>query len=238
MCDSSTHAEHYSEVESVSLVSLIRTHDSTAWQKHLETDPCPWADMAPHCALANMTRIKRIPPAFVFKLDWSTDAPANKIKAEKAFLDAIIMARLVHMKAGGKDLWLQIFNKYFQPDNQDALERVFAYISGAKHTDPNDETSPWDDGNDTGSDDFARMSIVNTPFPPENTDCEANPTELAWLEPLPNSGALLRICPRGFKFPLRDETTCEDVGDKVSGKMSSLGGVILHEMTYVLSFRP
>jgi hypothetical protein len=59
---------------------------------------------------------------------------------------------------------------------------------------------------------------------------------LAWLDTIekcePNR-AVMRIRLRAFEYPLDRESQCKDLDQEVSGKMSTLGGVILHEFTYV-----
>ncbi|KAL1639166.1 hypothetical protein SLS58_008253 [Diplodia intermedia] len=44
--------------------------------------------------------------------------------------------------------------------------------------------------------------------------------------------AALIFCPKAYQFPLLSEMSCDDLGDKVSGRMSSFAGILLHELTH------
>jgi hypothetical protein len=161
------------------------------------------------------------------------DAAANLEKAQRAYAEAVLMARNVHTKVDGAGKWDTIFKNYFQPDDQSNVERVFAGISGVTDDKP--------DGDEDGSDYFERIIMINFKFDNSGDDCEDKPDRLlAWLENIqggePNR-AVVRICPRAFQYPLRDGTKCEDLDEEVSGKMSTLGGVFLHEVTLVHPFQ-
>lgn len=72
-------------------------------------------------------------------------------------------------------------------------------------------------------------------------DCAAalkeNPRTLAILVPDQETWktAKIVICPKGWEYPDLDDINCDDLGDTVTGKMSSLGGIVLYEMMH---FRP
>jgi len=137
------------------------------------------------------------------------------------------MARHMHLKLDNNQKWDTIFNNYFQPNDKSKVEAVFQAIAGATDED-------WD-GDTDGSDFFGGLIIINfNPNPDDiGNNCEGNPDKLlGWLSNIvigePNR-AVMRICPRAFQYPLGDGTKCEDLDEKVSGKMSSLGGVFLHK---------
>jgi hypothetical protein len=174
----------------------------------------------------NLPSMKRSAPNFSQWDMKQPDAAANLEKAQRAWAEAVAMARIVHMKVdAGK--WDTIFKNYFRPSDQPSVERVFAGIAGSTKEKP--------DGDADGSDYFERIIMINFKLDNNGDDCEDNPDKLlAWLDNIkggePNR-AVLRFCPRAFKYPLRDGTKCEDLDKEVSGKMSSLGGIFLHEVT-------
>jgi hypothetical protein len=155
------------------------------------------------------------------------DAAANLAKAKSAWAEAVLMARFIVTKVDGAGKWDTIYKNYFRPNDKSTVERVFAAIAGVTKDKP--------DGDADGSDYFERITMINFKLDGRGDDCEDNPdTLLAWLDNLkvgePNR-AVLRICPRTFAYPSRDGTKCEDLDEEVSGKMSFLAGVFLHEAT-------
>jgi hypothetical protein len=175
----------------------------------------------------NRTSIKRSVPNFS---QWDMnqpDAAVNLDKARRAWAEGVAMALLVHKKADGAGKWETIFENYFRPNDKATVEKVFAAIAGATKNNP--------DGDSHGSGYFERIVFINFQFDHSGNDCEDNPDKMvAWLDNIkfgePNK-AVMRFCPKAFRYPLRDGTKCEDLDDEVSGKMSSLGGIFLHEAT-------
>lgn len=178
------------------------------------------------CQALILSRVKR--SLFDFS-QWDNNQPnaaAHKEKLTKGFQDAIELARRVHKKEdAGK--WDAIYKNYFQGDDQPNVEDVFRGIVGGTDDQP--------DGKPDGSSYFERVVVINFKFDDSDTECENNDKVLGWFENLvqgePNRG-VMRICPKALdNYPLQDGTKCEDLDAEVSGKMSTLGGVILHEMT-------
>ncbi|KAF2649079.1 hypothetical protein K491DRAFT_735734 [Lophiostoma macrostomum CBS 122681] len=186
---------------------------------------------APSSGLAERADItKRLAPSFG---QWNTNIDNLKHKAQAAFYDAIILARTVHTKPN-TEKWDKIFPKYFQLSEKVGVEKIFATISGAKKKMPNNPYNGLDDGVYDGSDLFKKVTVVNSPVLPER-ECEAPNYEdrmLAWLQNMDEDRAVIRFCPRGLKYPTQDETKCSDLDNEVSGKMSTIGGIMLHEMTH------
>ncbi|KAF2122049.1 hypothetical protein BDV96DRAFT_136833 [Lophiotrema nucula] len=124
--------------------------------------------------------------------------------------------------------WDAVFDNYFNPDDLANVEQVFQYVSDARDDDP--------DGDADGSEYFSGIQVINFPAG-KGEECEDNPNLLAWLEPIeadPPNRAVMRICDKAFKYPdvESNDSGCAALGDNVSGKMSTLGGIVLHEMMH------
>lgn len=165
-----------------------------------------------------ITRTKRLVPIFA---NWDTKLPnadANLHDAMHAFYEALELAQIVHDKPD-QAKWDMAYNKYFQPNEREVVEKVFAAIV---------------DGY-MGSEYFAGIVVINYRAKEKPDDCEDDPDKLlAWITNIeigePNR-AVMRLCPRSFQYPRLSERKCSDLDEEVSGKMSSLGGVFLHELT-------
>ncbi|KLO89469.1 uncharacterized protein LW93_1528 [Fusarium fujikuroi] len=89
-----------------------------------------------------------------------------------------------------------------------------------------------DQGDGTGNPLISDIVLTNKPT--KNEPClKTDQVRLAWLEPVGDgTRAVMKICDKGWRFPTIDETSCDGLGDEVSGKMSTLPGIILHELTH------
>ncbi|KAF2877247.1 hypothetical protein BDV95DRAFT_601658 [Massariosphaeria phaeospora] len=154
------------------------------------------------------------------------NAQADKNSITKAFVEAILLARLVVTKPD-TEMWGTVYSNYFQTQEQVNVEQVYQLIAVATKDDP--------DGIADGSSIFARVVVINFQLDGRGDDCEDFLDKyLAWLHNIesaePNR-AVLRVCPRGFRFPQLSDRKCGDLDAEVSGKMSSMAGILFHEFT-------
>lgn len=183
----------------------------------------------------NESRAKRAPVTW----DWDDTLPNasdNLAKAKEGWQDMLQLAAKIHRKTDA-GRWDSIFSHYFNDDKKDKIRTIFRTILGAK--DDNDQGDISEGG---GSEIFAHIIITNKDQG-DGDDCRDNPDRaLAFLindqnDPLPDPPAdddfqgTIRICDLGYKFPALRETTCDKLDEEVSGKMSTLGGIFLHEIT-------
>lgn len=172
---------------------------------------------------ADTHRTKRAWPVF----DWDNnakDAGDQWSALVMAFPEALTIMDIVHLKAV-PDQWDKIYPSYFRPDDKPGVEKLFRDLIGAL-----DDQSI---GDGTGSPLLAHIWVTNK-IVGENDPCELHPdVQVAWLSNWDDGSgrAVMRFCPIAFKFPLLADIKCEELSDIVSGKMSSLAGIIVHELT-------
>jgi hypothetical protein len=82
---------------------------------------------------------------------------------------------------------------------------------------------------------FMRNIILTTnkPVPKDEKKCDVDGTVAFTVKIDPPDREhlyVIRLCDVAYKYPLYTKTGCTKLGDKVSGWMSTLDGVILHEM--------
>ena len=132
------------------------------------------------------------------------------------------MAKLLHVKAD-PELYAEVFSHYFEERHASSVEAAWRLIMGAK-----DQADP---GDGIGSPELFKIALTNkdTPYEP----C-LDPEEgdlMSWLDNIKGKDtAGMRVCDKGYKYPSMAENKCDSLGDRVSGKMSTLSGIILHEL--------
>ncbi|KAF9874751.1 hypothetical protein CkaCkLH20_07888 [Colletotrichum karsti] len=166
---------------------------------------------------------KRAIPLPNFDMNLENAEEQSKTLQFEAWPQLILMAKMVHQKVD-PERWNRVFAHYFDTKDRDSVERVFALIMGASGLD--------DPGEPLGSAVFEKVAFVNQDTIPgvgcSNSTAQAN----AWTD-LRDNRYRLKICERGWRFPLLGKTTCEELGNNVSGLMSSLPGLILHELLLI-----
>lgn len=177
--------------------------------------------------LLTNTRSKRAWPVF----DWDFEAKDANDQFQAlitALPEALLIVGLVHSKAVPTQ-WDNIYPHYFRPEEKQSVEKLFKDMIGA--------TDDQSTGDGTGSNLFAGITITNKPDD-KYDPCDGDDTEwVAWTANSDDGSAIakMRLCPPAFKYPLLDTIHCDQLGDNVSGRMSGLAGVVLHELTSVVS---
>jgi hypothetical protein len=139
----------------------------------------------------------------------------------RVWSDVILLFKHLHLKLD-PELYDEVFSHYFKPSERERVDNVWRVYMGAKDME--------DQGELLGDSSLNLIVWTNKPTPNDACDNEEEST-LAWLDYVQKSGrSVMRVCDEGWKFPLLGDTKCEDMGDRVSGMMSSLAGVILHEL--------
>jgi hypothetical protein len=163
--------------------------------------------------------------------NWDFSLPKandHAVAVIQAFEEAVLMAALIHLKADAR--YPTIIDHYFNPDDIQNVEQVFANIVGATKEHP--------DGNPdgTGSGYFSGITLTNHDSDDPGDPCGKNQGILAWLGNAKDGShnALMRVCDELLDLPTLG-IPCGELGPTVSGKMTSLAGIVLHEMTYVAS---
>lgn len=139
----------------------------------------------------------------------------------KKFLTAwpqvIVLAKFVDQKPD-PEKWNRAFANYFDLQDRDYVERVFRLIIGA-------------DEDGLGNEVFGKVFLYNQPNL-KNNDCESSEgVDIAWIRHVESQGTwAMKICDKGWEYPLLGNLDCDDLGDRVSGKMASFPGLILHEL--------
>jgi hypothetical protein len=112
----------------------------------------------------------------------------------------------------------ETFNTYFDGSgDKDEILEVFREILGA-------------DIDGTGSSVFAQLVVDNTD---NGGGCQGN--VVAFIENSQDAGdnrGSLTLCEKAYAFPDLSEKDCGSLSSTVSTLMSTLGGVILHELTH------
>jgi hypothetical protein len=147
-------------------------------------------------------------------------------KAQFAWEDMLLLASLVHVKADAYR-WPGIFSHYFNTQDKTRVEAFFRGLMGAK-----DQNDPGNAGPGGGSPLFANIRVTNKWLDDEEyVDRCHEHLMVAWLNFEEDSpDADLRLCDFAYEWPLNSERSCADMDSVVSGKMSTLAGVILHEL--------
>ena len=165
--------------------------------------------------------MKRAAPSY----DWNfslKDAQARYEKVQKGWEDMLLLAYMVHNKAD-PERWPDVYSHYFNEKDQTKVETVFHDLVGATEDVPGGNPAP-----DGGAELLKNIIISNKRV---TGDLCNDPKYIAFLAyPEDETKFILRLCEPAWEFPLFSDRKCEDVGDRTSGKMSLLGGVILHEM--------
>jgi len=159
---------------------------------------------------------KRNPPTFGG--DFSPGHLTELAQVRVAFVDAIGLADKV-LRTNAVDG--PIFKRYFKDSDKAAVKGVFQAIYG--------------DGSTLGNKDFPKLSIWFNEVAGSTKTCQKTwlgKQVIAYLAHETNGdGAQVVVCPVGYKYPRLQDIDCGKLGDAVSGEMSSLGGVLLHEFT-------
>lgn len=136
-----------------------------------------------------------------------------------AWPEVIHMAIFLHVKPD-PGLYDEVYKHYFKTEDSAAVADVWRLLLGAKGMD--------DQGDGTGNPEFSKLHFIN--YSPYNSDpCDYS--AIAYLsEPDANGDRDFRVCDKAFEYPLIADSTCDDIGDKVSGLMSTLSGILLHEL--------
>ena len=169
---------------------------------------------------SNEVRVKRAAPGrnWDFTLPW---AEAHLTKMLQAWEDMLLLIQIVDDQRGKNDPAIsRIFSHYFKDGDRTKVEAIFKEL--------------WSAGANRGSPLFPNIVISNIPAKEDLCD-EGNVA--AWLDWKDEDLRLdkpytLRLCNVAYQYPLWTETRCEDLkaGLVTSGKMSILGGIILHEL--------
>lgn len=151
---------------------------------------------------------KRALPQFV---GFDSD-PVRRVRAETGFRDAVTIAASVLAAPHFED----IYDHYFDSaGNMDEVLQVFRNIVG-------------DNTDGTGS------SVIHNIFLDNEyatTGCQGN--EVAFVENIEGQlGAGMTLCEKAYAFPDLIDKSCNSLSSTVSTLMSTLGGVILHELTH------
>lgn len=98
------------------------------------------------------------------------------------------------------------------------MESVFRLIIGADEDGLENEV-------------FGKVFLYNQPNL-KNNDCESSEgVDIALIRHVESQGTwAMKICDKGWEHPLLGDLDCDDLGDRVSGKMASFPGLILHEL--------
>lgn len=151
---------------------------------------------------------KRALPQFV---GFDSD-PARRSRAETGFRDAVTIAASVL----GAPHFDDIYNTYFDgAGNRDEIIQVFRNIVG-------------DNTDGTGSSVIGNIFLDNEYA---TANCQGN--EVAFTENINGKlGGGITLCEKAYAFPDLSDKSCDSLSSTVSTLMSTLGGVILHELTH------
>jgi hypothetical protein len=138
--------------------------------------------------------------------------PARRSRAETGFRDAITIASSVLEAPHFED----IYNNYFDSaGNRDDILQVFRNIIG-------------------GNTDGTGSSVIGNIFLDNEyavTSCQCN--EVAFTENINGKpGGGITLCDKAYEFPDLSDKSCDGLSSTVSTLMSTLGDVILHELTH------
>lgn len=159
---------------------------------------------------------KRTPPKF--GADFNPNHLTELVQVRAGFVDAIDLAGKV-LSTNAVDG--PIFKRYFKDSDKGAVKAVFQAIYG--------------DGSTLGNNDFPKLTIWYSDVSGTGKSCKKSwlgKQVMAYLNNAANGdGAEVVVCPIGYKYPRLPDIDCGKLGDAVSGEMSSLGGILLHEFT-------
>jgi hypothetical protein len=137
----------------------------------------------------------------------------------------IALANMVYHKNADPNRWPRIFKHYFNERDQIKVDKVFSLLVG--------EGEPRDPHG--GAAFMKEIVITNNPPGEWKEACNekgvrAYTFKIVPPAPEPPKFAIV-ICDAAYEFPLYTQTGCDKLGDKMSGLMDTLDGIILHEMT-------
>lgn len=158
--------------------------------------------------LSNATLSKRALPIF----SGFEAAPDRRARAEAAFRDAITIAASVLQAPRFEDT----YDLYFDgAGNKDEILNVFRNMVG-------------DNTDGTGSSVIANIVVDN-----KDTGGGCTGNTVAFVENLNDRpGGAMVLCEKAYAFPDLAEKGCNSLSSTVSTLMSTLGGVVLHELTH------
>ncbi|KAH0029243.1 hypothetical protein KCU78_g3417, partial [Aureobasidium melanogenum] len=200
---------------SINLRVLICLLLATFWQCSAAS---PIIDEHSAVASTNATLVKRWFPSFI---GYEND-PDRLERVKSAFEDAVWMMRNVLTAP----LFELVFDAYFDgPDDHDRVLNVFRNIVAPDPADTANEVMRYlvfDNLDQTGE---CAAELKNNP----NVVAILIPDQVTWKT------AKIVFCDKAWAYPDLDDINCDDLGDTVTSRMSSLGGVVLHEFMH---FRP
>ncbi|KAI9874358.1 MAG: hypothetical protein M1830_009842 [Pleopsidium flavum] len=154
-----------------------------------------------------------------FGSDFNPNHLTELAQVKQGFADAIDLADKV-LKTNAVDG--PIFKRYFKDSDKAAVKGVFKAIYG--------------DGSTFGSNEFNKLGIWYDDKADSPKSCKKTwlgKQVLAYLNhEVTGDGAQVVICPIGYKYPRLQDIDCGKVKDTVSGEMSSIGGILVHEFTH------
>jgi hypothetical protein len=160
--------------------------------------------------------MKRSLPSFLF--DTSTDqGKRNFERMLQAFYDMILMVNVVDATFDSSPG--SILDNYFRAsEDAIAVQKMLKGVIGCG-TDP------------PGSELFPKITVTDRDF---GSACN-DPLVLAYEDDVeadrsPKRGAI-HFCDRAYDQKLIEEIECDELGDTVSGKMSTMGALLFHEVT-------
>jgi hypothetical protein len=173
---------------------------------------------------SNTARHKRALPDY----DWDDKAEHHKKHKEKlgnAWEGMLKMAYDVRDKNVKPDVWPRVFAHYFRPEHLIAVDKIFSAIVGEGEK-PKDK--------DGGGKVLGRIILTNKPVPGHEKMCDDGLTAAFTVRinvPPPGEQLwVIRVCDIAYDLPVYTKTGCKKLGDTTSGWMSTLDGVLLHEL--------
>jgi hypothetical protein len=176
-------------------------------------------------ASTDQHRAKRALPNF----DWDDtrnlpNAQETREKVGEAWTGLMTMVNMVANKNSDMERWPRFFKHYFNDADDYNVDRVFRLIVGV-----------YEPHEPNGSAAFLKYIVVTDhPRPGYDKDCdEKGRVAYTVVMPLPapqKPQYVINLCPLAYKYPVSTATSCDKLGDKVSGMMDTWDGILLREL--------
>jgi hypothetical protein len=160
----------------------------------------------------------------------------QKAHIASAFRDAILLATHASVVLSDCD---PVFLRYFRPDEARFVMNLFRTIAGLPYDVPFDIEDMTKHMTLAYREEFQTLRIYygDNPLENEAVDAGARPclqgADPAYLTVSFDGVRYMSVCETGLqRYPLMNDITCDDLGDRDTDLMASLGSIILHEIIH------